>query len=58
MCLCARTIGIFQTLLTSGKARCLSKARRTLDHMQELDAVPGSNDRASLEEEYMLESRV
>lgn len=56
--MCAEQLEFFRALLTAEKNALLKNAQVTLDHMQELVAVPDSNDRASVEEEYQLELRV
>jgi len=56
--MCAEQLEFFRNLLAAEKSTLLKNARTTLDHMQELEPVPDSNDRASVEEEYLLELRV
>lgn len=56
--MCAEHLEFFKNLLAAEKSALLNNARKTLDHMQELEHLPDSNDRASVEEEYLLELRV
>lgn len=56
--MCAEQLEFFRNLLEAEKNALLKNARETLDHIQELVPLPDSNDRASVEEEYLLELRV
>ena len=56
--MCDEQLEFFRTLLTAEKNALLKNAQNTLDHMRELEAVPDTNDRASVEEEHLLELRV
>lgn len=56
--MCAEQLEFFRTLLAAEKTALLNNIQKTLDHLKELDTVPDSNDRASMEEEYQLELRV
>ncbi len=52
--MCVEQLELFRILLAAEKSVLLKNARKILDHMQELDAVPDLNDRASVEKEYLL----
>lgn len=56
--MCAEQLEFFRTLLAAEKSALLNNVQKTLDQLQKLEAVPDSNDRASLEEEYLLELKV
>jgi len=54
----AEQLGFFKVLLTSMKAEILVNARETGEHLKENEAFADPNDRATVEEENMLEQRV
>lgn len=54
----AGQLEFFRTLLEAEKSALLENVQKTLDHMQGLEPVPDANDRASMEEGYLLELRV
>ena len=56
--MCAEQLEFFRTLLEAEKSALLKNIQKTLSHLKEFDTVPDSNDRASMEEEYLLELRV
>ncbi len=54
----AAQLGFFKALLTSMKAEILVNARETGEHLKENESFADPNDRATVEEENMLEQRV
>ena len=54
----AKQLGFFKALLTSMKDEILLNARETGEHLKENESFADPNDRATVEEENMLEQRV
>lgn len=54
----ARQLGFFRDLLQKQKAELLENGQATIHHLQETEATPDEADRATQEEEHVLEQRI
>lgn len=53
-----RQLGFFRDLLQKQKAELLENGQATIHHLQETEATPDEADRATQEEEHVLEQRI